>query len=317
MDEIAAFARELRSRSVPLPLEPAVRAQEILDVCGTGGDRLETFNISTTVALVVAAGGVVMAKHGNRAITSRAGSADVLEALGVRTHLSPEEAACWLRDYRFGFLFAPLFHPAFRHISPARRLCAERGIRTVFNYLGPLLNPARPTGQLVGVPSPALCVPLAQVLQSLGLRRAMVVSGAVATVVDPPGAAATCSAATAPAPHLDELSTLGVTTIAEFYHDRGFHTSTLAPGDWPLQPVTLDDLRGGDAATNAGLVRGLLQGRDRGPRRDAVLLNAGAAFLVAGRVRSMIEGWALAGTLIDEGSAWRKVEELRQASERA
>src|SRR5205814_9283212 len=142
---------------------------------GTGGDRLGTFNISTTVALVVAAAGVTVAKHGNRAITSQAGSADVLEALGVKIDLAPDQAARSLRDHHFAFFFAPQYHPAFKHIAPARRLCAERGQRTIFNFLGPLLNPARPTAQLVGVPQPNLCDPLARVLQLLGLRRGLVV----------------------------------------------------------------------------------------------------------------------------------------------
>jgi anthranilate phosphoribosyltransferase len=151
--EIAAFARELRERAVRPPLDEATRAREILDVCGTGGDRLNTFNISSTVALVCAAAGVTVAKHGNRAITSRSGSADVLEALGVPVELTPEEAAQSLARHGFAFFFAPKYHPAFKHIGPARKLCAERGQRTIFNFLGPLLNPARPTAQLIGFAS--------------------------------------------------------------------------------------------------------------------------------------------------------------------
>ena len=178
-EEIAAFANELRARAVRPPLDAETRAREILDVCGTGGDRLGTFNISTTVALVCAAAGVTVAKHGNRAITSQAGSADVLEALGIRTDLSPAEAAQSLREHGFAFFFAPHYHPAFKHIAPARKLCAERGQRTIFNFLGPLLNPVRPTAQLMGVPRPELCEPIARVLQSLGVRRAMVVCGTV------------------------------------------------------------------------------------------------------------------------------------------
>src|SRR5262245_1412757 len=180
VEEIGAFARALRERDVHPPLDPAFReSRVILDVCGTGGDRLNTFNISTTVAIVCAAAGVAVAKHGNRAITSQAGSADVLEALGVRIDLPPTEAAHSLRDRNFAFFFAPNYHPAFKHIGPARKLCAGRGQRTIFNFLGPLLNPARPTAQLVGVPRSDLCQPLARVLQSLGVRRGMVVSGKV------------------------------------------------------------------------------------------------------------------------------------------
>src|SRR4051794_21763443 len=162
VQEIAAFAGALRDKAIQPPLDPAWKsAHEILDVCGTGGDRLNTFNISTTVALICAAAGVPVAKHGNRAITSQAGSADVLESLGVTINLPPAEAAASLRDRHFAFFFAPDYHPAFKHIGPPRKLCATRGQRTIFNFLGPLLNPARPTPQLVGVPRPELCEPLA------------------------------------------------------------------------------------------------------------------------------------------------------------
>lgn len=300
-EEIAGFANELRDRAVRPPLDAPTRACEILDVCGTGGDRLGTFNISTTVALVCAAAGVTVAKHGNRAITSQAGSADVLEALGIRTDLSPSEAAQSLREHGFAFFFAPHYHPAFKHIAPARKLCAERGQRTIFNFLGPLLNPVRPTAQLMGVPRPELCEPIARVLQSLGVRRAMVVCGTIKSDgPNPPGAGA----------YLDELSTLGDNTIAEFYQERGFATSTLDPHQFPLQPVKLDDLLGSDRNANAEIVRRLLYGDDRGPKRDAVLLNAGAALFVAGRARSIGEGWERAAEVIAGGEARAKLEEL-------
>lgn len=299
--EIAAFARCLRELSVQPPIDAETRSREILDVCGTGGDRLNTFNISTTVALVAAAAGVAVAKHGNRAITSQAGSADVLEALGLRIDLEPAEAAASLREHNFAFFFAQKYHPAFKHIAPARKLCAERGQRTIFNYLGPLLNPARPSAQLIGVPRPELCEPIAKVLQSLGVRRGIVVSGRVTSPA---------SDASEPAAYLDEFSTLGDNTIAEFYQDRGFTTSTLSPENFPLQPATLGDLTGGDRATNAAIVRGILAGEDRGPRRDAVLLNAAAALFVAGQAGSMTEGWELAGRLIDAGDAARKLKAL-------
>jgi anthranilate phosphoribosyltransferase len=298
-EEIGAFANELRARSVPVPVDDGTRSGEILDVCGTGGDRLNTFNISTTVALVAAAAGVAVAKHGNRAITSQSGSADVLEALGVRVDLPPKDAAAWLRDYKFAFFFAPNYHPAFKHIGPARKLCAERGQRTIFNFLGPLLNPARPTAQLIGVPRPELCEPIARVLQALGARRGMVVSGCV----EETGAC-----------FLDELSTLGPSNVAEFYHARGFTSSTLSHKDFPLQKATLADLAGGDRAANAGIVRAIVHGKDKGPKRDAVLLNASAALLVGDRVKSLTEGWNVAETLIDGGAAAEKLEELRKAS---
>src|SRR5439155_7462405 len=181
-EEIAAFACELRAKSIKPPLDLETRSREILDVCGTGGDRLNTFNISTTVALICAAAGVTVAKHGNRAITSQAGSADVLEALGIRIDLAPAEAAASLRERHFAFFFAPHYHPAFKQIAPARKLCADRGQRTIFNFLGPLLNPARPSAQLIGVPRPELCEPVARVLESLGPRRGWVGCGEVARV---------------------------------------------------------------------------------------------------------------------------------------
>ena len=296
-EEIAAFASELRTRSIQPPLDAETRAREILDVCGTGGDKLGTFNISTTVAIVCAAAGVLVAKHGNRAITSKSGSADVLEALGIKIDLAPAEAAQTLREHGFAFFFAPNYHPAFKHIAPARKLCAERGQRTIFNFLGPLLNPARPTAQLMGVPHHELCEPIARVLQSLGLRRGMVVCGK--------GSRLESEVQT-----LDELSPLGENTVAEFYQERGFASSTLDPSQFPLQPVTLNDLLGGDREANAEIIRRIVRGDDRGPKRDAVLLNAGAALFVAGRVRSIGEGWALAAQVIDGGQAHVKLTQL-------
>jgi anthranilate phosphoribosyltransferase len=307
VDEIAAFAGALREKSVQPPLDPATRAREILDVCGTGGDRLNTFNISTTVAIVCAAAGVAVAKHGNRAITSQSGSADVLEALGIRVDLTPAEAARSLAENNFAFFFAPNYHPAFKFIGPARKLCADRGQRTIFNFLGPLLNPARPSAQLVGVPRPQLCEPLARVLQMLGVRRGMVVSGKVSR--SEPAASGAPPAADNQT-SLDELSTIGENTIAEFYQERGFTTSLLQPGDFPVQPATLADLAGGDRMANAEIIRRLLHGDDRGPKRDAVLLNTAAALFVASRCRSLSEGWDLAASLIDGNQASNQLKQL-------
>jgi anthranilate phosphoribosyltransferase len=298
--EIAGFARALRQRAVEPPIDAATRARQILDVCGTGGDRLNTFNISTTVALVVASSGTPVAKHGNRAITSQAGSADVLEALGIKIDLTPAEAARSLRDHDFAFFFAPHYHPSFKLIGPARRFCGERGQKTIFNYLGPLLNPARPAAQLLGVPQAGLCFPLATVLQSLGVRRGMVVCGSV------PDGTETRS--------LDELSTLGANTVVEFYQPHGVAESCLAPENFPVQPARLEDLKGGDRTANAEIVRRLLQGQERGPQRDAVLLNSAAALFVAEKCRSLTEGWELAAELIDGGRAKAKLQELIDAS---
>ena len=299
-----------------MPLLAAeTREREILDIVGTGGDRLGTFNISTTTAILCAATGVTVAKHGNRAVTSQAGSADVLEALGIKIDLTPEAAARSLQERKFAFFFAPNFHPAFKNIAPARKLCADRGQRTIFNLLGPLLNPAQPSAMLLGVPRVELCEPLAQVLQTLGVRRAMVICGKVSS----PAARIAKGGASGDGIQeevreaglfLDELSTLGENTIAEFYQERGFTVSTTLPEQFPLQPATLEDLRGGDKFQNAEIVRRILRGEERGPKRDAVLLNAGAALFIAGKTRSLAEGWDLAGATIDSGRAQAKLVEL-------
>jgi anthranilate phosphoribosyltransferase len=295
-EEITAFARALQAMAIVPPLDAETRARPILDVCGTGGDRLNTFNISTTVALVMAAAGVSVAKHGNRAMTSQAGSADVLEALGIKIDLTSERAAASLRDHHFAFFFAPNYHPAFKQIAAARRLCGERGQRTIFNFLGPLLNPARPTAQLVGVPRRELCVPIAAVLQSLGVKRGMVVCGSV-----PDGGGIR---------YLDEFSTLGNNHVVDFPQDM----KTIPPPAIAFQPATLDDLAGGDRHVNAEIVRGLLHGEERGPKRDAVLLNTAAAMLIAGKSRSWAEGRDIAAELIDSGKAGSKLKELIAAA---
>jgi anthranilate phosphoribosyltransferase len=295
--EIAAFARELGARALR-PVLPADLANvEILDVVGTGGDRLGTFNISTSAALVVAAAGVRVAKHGNRASTSPTGSADVLEALGVPHDLGPEAAVESLVRHHFAFFFAPKYHPAFRHIAPARRLCAEAGQTTIFNFLGPLLNPVRPTAMLVGVPRPELCEALAQVLQSLGVRRALVVCGSLRDE-------------TGTLRYLDEVSPLGETTCAGYSPQEGVVLSQISPSALPLQPVRLADLRGGERTQNAEIIRRILRGEDRGPRRDAVLLNAAVAIQVAGQAADVRAGWDLVAQVIDSGQAWRKLGEL-------
>ena len=292
IEEIAAFAKILRDKSIQPPLSEACRKREILDVCGTGGDHQNTFNISTTVAIVAAAAGITVAKHGNRAITSKSGSADVLEALGIRIDLTPEDTATALEQQGFAFFFAQKYHPAFKNIGPARKLCAEQGQRTIFNFLGPLLNPARPTAQLIGVPNPKLCEPIGKVLQSLGVRRGMVVSGNVGDG------------------YLDELSTFGENQIAEFYQVRGFSVETLDPSSFPIQTAQLEDLRGGSSEENAALIKAILAGSEKGPKRDAVLLNAGAALFVAEKCGSLTEGWELAAQLIDNGTATQKLADL-------
>jgi len=305
VEEIAAFACELHEKSIQPKLAVETRAREILDVCGTGGDHLNTFNISTTVALVAASAGVTVAKHGNRAVTSQSGSADVLEALGIKIDLSAEQSVECLAKHNFAFFFAPKFHPAFKHLALARKLCAQRGQRTIFNLLGPLLNPARPTAQLVGVPRPELCEPMARVLQMLGVRRGMVVSGEVQG-----SKFKVQSGDPNPTQYLDEFSTLGENFLAEFYQERGFNCSTISPQNFPLQPVSLKDLAGDDSKANAEIVRRIFSGEERGPKRDAVLLNSAAALLVAGKCKNLSEGWDLAAELVRSGTAQKKLEEL-------
>jgi anthranilate phosphoribosyltransferase len=298
VEEIAAFAHALLKMAIVPPLDKETRARPILDVCGTGGDRLNTFNISTTVALVAASAGISVAKHGNRAITSQAGSADVLEALGIKIDLTPAQAAASLRDHHFAFFFAPNYHPGFRQIGPARRLCGERGQRTIFNFVGPLLNPARPDRQLIGVPEPQLCARLGAVLPGLGVRRGMVVCG---SVFDGTGER-----------HLDELSTLGENHVVEFSGNET-RTRLLSPADFPIQPASLSDLAGADRMVNARIVRRILHGEERGPKRDAVLLNSAAALFLTGESKSLGEGWEMAAELIDSGRTMRKLAELVKA----
>ncbi|MBI4663639.1 MAG: anthranilate phosphoribosyltransferase [Verrucomicrobia bacterium] len=294
-EEIAGFARVLRDRAVRPPLDDATRQREILDVCGTGGDHQNTFNISTTVALIAAAAGVTVAKHGNRAITSQSGSADVLEELGIPIDLTPERASAALRDFGFAFFFAPNYHPAFKHIGAARKLCSATGQRTIFNFLGPLLNPVAPSAQLIGVPAPDLCRPLAQVLQSLGVRRGMIVCGRAGTGF------------------LDEVSSLGETSVAEFYQAHALSLSSLIPDSFDLPPHSLVDLVGGTRETNAQIIRDILSGRETGPKLHAALLNAGAALFVVGRCRSILEGLEIATDVIRSGAAAAKLQQLSRS----
>ncbi|MCX8107686.1 MAG: anthranilate phosphoribosyltransferase [Verrucomicrobiae bacterium] len=297
-EEISVFAQVLRKMATTVPVDEETRANGILDVVGTGGDRAGTFNLSTGAAIVCASAGVTVAKHGNRAVTSKTGSADVLEALGVPIVLDPLEAAASLKHKGFAFLFAPRYHPAFKQIAPARRLCAERGQRTLFNYLGPLLNPSFPTAQLMGVSQPDLCEPMAHVLKSLGVRRGMVVCGNVGPAGEGPA-------------WLDELSTLGPTVIAEFHEGGKVNVSQLARDLFRFGPATIADLRGGTREENASILVRLLTGQEKGPKLDALLLNAGAGLFVSGKVRSIIEGCEYAAKLIEQGIAGQKLESIR------
>lgn len=293
-DEISAFARFLRDQSIRPPEMEVLPADEILDVCGTGGDHLNTFNVSTTVALLLASMGVTVAKHGNRAITSKSGSADVLMALGIPVDLTPQQAIQSLIENHFAFFFAIHYHPAFQHIAPARAICAQRGQRTLFNFLGPLLNPIRPGCQMIGVPRPERCETIAGVLKDLGVRRAMVISGRVDENR-----------------FMDEFSTLDNTTVAEFYHNRGIAVSELEVSYLPLSPVCLEDLMGGDSQRNSQIIEDILTGKDLGPRAELVYLNAAAALLVADRARSISDGWESVRQAILSGQTASFLEKLR------
>jgi len=282
-DEIVGFARTMRARAVPLTAKGAV------DTCGTGGDGAGTFNISTVASLVVAACGVPVAKHGNRSASGSCGSADVLEALEVRIDAPVEVVQRCLDDVGWTFLFAPGFHASTRHAVGPRK---ELGIRTAFNLLGPLTNPALPSAQIVGVPRPELTEFLAGCLRRLGVARAWVVHGS----------------------GIDEMSLCGPTRVTAF-DDGEMHTFTVRPEDAGLDPCAAPALQGGDARANADIARRVLEG-GRGPTRDVVLLNAAAALLVAGRVKDLRAGVAEAGRAVDEGRAaalLRRVVEVSRA----
>jgi anthranilate phosphoribosyltransferase len=296
-EEIAAFALELRARGVDPQIDPAKFGGVVLDVVGTGADLSNTFNISTCTIFVAAAAGVAVAKHGNRAITSKCGAADVLTALGAKIELPPDAARRCLEAVGVTFLYAPFYHPAFKAIAPVRRKLAERQQRTVFNLLGPLVNPARPAHQLVGVFDRALVPKFAEVLRLLGLKHAMVVHGE----------------------GLDELSTMGVNTMAELWAGRIEQTERdfrVAHTSWRGVTVKPEELTGGDPAMNAGIVRDVLGGGDRGARRDIVLLNAAAALVVAEKAADFTSGWDLAAELIDSGKALQRLDQFVEATNR-
>ena len=271
--EIVGFARTMREHAVKVPGLPG----EVFDTCGTGGDRSGTFNISSATALVVAACGVPVAKHGNRSVSSRCGSADVFEQLGVNISAPPAAIERSMREARIAFFFAPTFHPSMKHAAPTRR---DLGIRTAFNLLGPLTNPAGAARQIVGVPKPELTELMAHALRMLGTKRAWVVHGAEG---------------------IDEISIAGYTKVAEC-RDGAVHTFFIHPSEFGMTKGIAESLKGGDAPTNAAIVRDVLAGKPGGPR-EVVLLNAGVALFVAGAVHSVRDGIALASEAIDSGAA--------------
>ena len=287
-DELLGFARAMREKGTRI--DAAVDSQPLLDTCGTGAaDGPSTFNISTITAFVVAGAGVRVAKHGNRSLSSQCGSADVLESLGINLSISPEEVGRAIREVGIGFLFAPALHPAMKYAQPAR---LELKMRTVFNLLGPLTNPAGATRQLIGAPSPHAAVLMAQALAGLQPERAFVVHGSDG---------------------LDEVTTTGSTIVFEVT-GRQVNPLSWSPADFGVAPANASDLSGGDPARNREIAIAVLQG-ELGPRRDIVLVNAAAALLAAGRATDLLAGMRLAAHSIDTGAAWKKVEQLAAFSQ--
>jgi anthranilate phosphoribosyltransferase len=282
--EVVGFARTMRDHAVKL----SNPCGEVFDTCGTGGDRSGTFNISSAAALVVAACGVKVAKHGNRSVSSRCGSADVFEQLGVNIAAPPPVVERSLHEANIGFFFAPTFHPSMKHAAQTRR---ELGVRTAFNLLGPLTNPAGARRQIVGVPRPELADLVARALLMLESERAWVVHG-----VD----------------GIDEISTTGYTKVLEC-RDGSVSTFYVHPAEFGIPKASPADLQGGDAAQNAGIVRDILEGK-KSAARNVVLLNAGAALLVAGTVSSVGEGIARAASAIDGGAAKATLDKMVRSS---
>jgi anthranilate phosphoribosyltransferase len=280
--ELAGFARAMRERMIAVEAGPGV-----IDTCGTGGDSCGTFNISTAAALVMAGAGAHVAKHGNRSLASRSGSADVLEALGVRIAMTPEEAVHAIRDIGLGFLFAPSLHPAMKHAQPVRR---ELKMRTVFNLLGPLINPARAQRQLIGAPSPEAARLMAEALAELGTGCAFVVHGHDG---------------------LDEISTTAATDVWEVMTDH-VEKHLWTPEDFGVSRARLDELAGGDPAHNAQIIRNVLAGQ-KGPQRDIVVVNAAAGLVVAGLAQDLRSGAGDAARAIDSGAAASVLDRLQKS----
>lgn len=295
--EIAGFAQAMLSRAVDPQIDPAKLPGPLLDVCGTGGDRMELFNVSTTAMFLLAAGGAVMVKHGNRGITSKCGGADVLESLGVKIDLPPAAFRDCLERTGIGFLFAPSYHPAFRAIAPVRKLLAAHGITTIFNILGPLLNPARPAHQLVGVFQKSILPKYGEVLRLLGRRHAWAAHGSGGAVGS----------------GVDEISTMGPTEICAVRDGEiSSHTLDAEPLGFPR--ASIEELRGGDCAENARILLGVLSGNIRGAKRDVVVLNAAAGFVVSDLAADIAEGIALAEHQLDSGRALEKLRALQNAA---
>lgn len=292
-DEIAGFVSEFLRLAVDPGIDTTKLQGPMLDVVGTGGDKLNLFNVSTTAMFIMAAGGITMVKHGNRGITSKSGGADVLEAMGVHIDLPPEKLARCVQEIGVGFLFAPLYHPAFAAVKEARALLASEGKRSIFNILGPLMNPARPDYQLVGVFDQALTLPFGHILQKLGRTGAWVVHGSAG-----------------PDKGMDELSTLGPNEVVKLANGD-LTNETLHPADLGFTKASIEDLAGGDAAFNADILEGVLANRIKGPKRDIAVLNAAAGFALTGKAATLAEGKAMAEELLSRGAAHVKLRAMQ------
>ena len=280
IDEITGCAAAMRDAATKFEND-----LDLLEIVGTGGDNAHSFNISTTAAIVIASSGIMVAKHGNRAASSKCGAADCLEALGVNIDLDPEKCRELLQNVGFCFFFAQKYHPSMKYVGPIRK---ELGIRTVFNILGPLTNPANPKHHLIGVYDPSLSVPVANVLMKLGSRNGMVVYGT---------------------DRLDEISLSAPTSVCE-YKDGWIKTYEITPEQFGFERCTKDDLKGGTAEENAAITRAILSGGEKGHKRNAVLLNAGAAIYIGGKASSIEEGVKIAAELIDSGKALETLDRL-------
>lgn len=295
-DELVGFARLLMERAVDPMIDATQLPGPIVDVCGTGGDGFDFFNVSTTVMFVLAAGGVVVVKHGSRSVTSNCGSADVLEKLGVEIHLTAEELRECVQRFGLGFIFARQFHPAFKVVAEMRARLAQDKTRTIFSLLGPLLNPARPSRQVLGVFATRLTSVMAEALRQLGRERAWVVHG---TTEDGKG--------------MDDISTNGATTVADLAN--GKISSAVIDTRWlNVKQSSLDELMGGEVESNSAILMGILSGEIKGAKRDLVAVNAAAGFVVAGRCHDLNEGIALAHEQIDRGGALEKLRALQNYS---
>ncbi len=284
-DEIAGCAAAMREHAIPVDT-----GMDVFEIVGTGGDNAGSFNISTTSALVAAAGGMKVAKHGNRAASSLCGTADCLEALGVNIQQDPEKCIELLKEAGMCFFFAQKYHTSMKYVGPIRK---ELGFRTVFNILGPLTNPGRPTMQLLGVYDEYLVMPLTQVLISLGIKRGMVVYGQ---------------------DKLDEISMSAPTTVSEI-RDGWYKSYVIKPENFGLNRCSKDELKGGTPAENAEITKAILKG-EKGPKRDAVLMNAGASLYIGGKADDLASGIKLAAQLIDSGEAYRTLEKVIEVSNR-